>query len=133
MGLSEIADYYYFPGWHSGPTWLAYYINQSVWDDLSEQQQTAVNTACMANIQKDINTLVPMQDDVLAEIESGDTEVLRFPDEVLTELHNVWLEVVEEEKQRNPGFATAYESLMDHASKYERWNELQAMPDILNK
>lgn len=133
MGLSEVADYYYFPGWHSGPTWLAYFINQSSWDSLSEQNQGAIEAACMANIQNDINALPPMQDTALTEIENEGVEILRFSDEVLNDVHDVWLEVVEEEKQRNPGFATAYESLMEHANKYERWDELQAMPKILNK
>ncbi|MGS0469017.1 hypothetical protein ACU8V3_19250 [Cobetia marina] len=36
--------------------------------------------------------------------------------------------MLEEEKQTNPDFAKAYDSLMKHAALIDEWYELQAMP-----
>ena len=46
----------------------------------------------------------------------------------MTALQKAWGEVLEEEKQTNPDFAKAYDSLMKHAALIDEWYELQAMP-----
>lgn len=130
LGLSEIAKNYYFPGWHQGAGWLALLINKSVWDGFSNVQQAQFETVCRANIQKEFSAVIPKQVKVLDELRSKGVNVERFSDEILTEMHEVWLTIVEKEKQENPSFGEAYESLMKHAAMIDEWYQLQAIPYI---
>jgi|SRR5690554_28070 len=130
LGLSEIAENYYFPGWHQGAGWLALLINQSVWDGYSDVQQAQFETACRANIQREFSSVIPKQMEVLDDLRAQGVNVERFSDEILSEMHEVWQAVVEEERNENPAFGEAYDSLMSHAAMIEEWYDLQALPSV---
>tara|TARA_R110002124_G_scaffold53074_2_gene152198 strand:+ start:743 stop:1825 length:1083 start_codon:yes stop_codon:yes gene_type:complete len=128
MGLDEIAEYYYFPGWQQGAGWLALLINQSVWDGYSDAQRGQISTACQANIQKEADEVIPAQVETLRELEESGVKIRRFPDEVLNALHDSWDEVRSELMAKSPEFDEAYTSLMEHAEKMQQWHDLQTLP-----
>ena len=132
MGLDEIAEYYYFPGWQQGAGWLALLINQGVWDGYSDAQREQITTACQANIQKEADEVIPAQVETLRELEESSVKVRRFPEEVLTALHGAWEEVRDEQMADSPEFAEAYTSLMEHAEKMQQWHELQTLSGTVN-
>ena len=128
MGFNEVAKYYYFPGWHQSASWFSLLINQQVWDSYSDERKAQFQTACRATLQWAMAEAPPAQVRAIHELEEKGVEVKRFPEPVMTALQEAWGEVLAEEKQINPDFAKAYDSLMKHAALIDEWYELQAMP-----
>jgi TRAP-type mannitol/chloroaromatic compound transport system substrate-binding protein len=48
FGLHEVARYYYYPGWHEPGPCLEAVINLEAWNELPEDLQELVRSACMA-------------------------------------------------------------------------------------
>lgn len=128
MGFEEIAKYYYFPGWHQGANWNNLLINKDVWNQYSDERKAQFETACRSNVQWAMSVAPPEQVRVIHQIEEKGVQVRRFPDEVITALQDAWVEVRQDEMQKNPDFKEAYQSLMEHVKLIDEWYELQALP-----
>ncbi|MEM8551838.1 MAG: TRAP transporter substrate-binding protein [Pseudomonadota bacterium] len=129
----NLAQYYYFPGWHQSTAWNSLIIHKDAWNELSDTQKEQVKLACRATVQRTMAETVPLQIDALERMKAdGDFEVKRFPDEMVSEIHGVWQEVLAENRERHPLINKAYESLEAHKARYIPWNELQAMPADTN-
>ncbi|SFH54379.1 TRAP transporter substrate-binding protein [Modicisalibacter xianhensis] len=128
MGFDEVAEYYYFPGWHQSASWFSLLINQQVWDEYSDERKAQFETACRATLQWAMAEAPPEQVRTIHQLEEKGVKVRRFPDEVISALQDAWVEVRQEEMQNNPDFKEAYESLMQHVKLIDEWYELQALP-----
>ncbi len=129
----NLAKYYYFPGWHQSTAWNSLIINQATWNEMTELQQEQVKLACRATVQRTMGETIPLQIDALERMKAdGDFEVRRFPDEMVTEIHGVWQDVLAENREKHPLINKAIESLDAHKARYVPWNELQALPSGLN-
>lgn len=127
----NLAKYYYFPGWHQSTAWNSLIVNKTFWNQLSEMQQEQVKLACRATVQRTMAETVPLQIDALERMKAdGDFEVRRFPDEMVVAIHEVWLEVLAENREKHPLIDEAIESLEAHKARYVPWNELQAIPAV---
>nr|WP_299380510.1 TRAP transporter substrate-binding protein [uncultured Halomonas sp.] len=128
MGFDEVAEYYYFPGWHQSASWFSLLVNQQIWDEYSDERKAQFETACRATLQWAMAEAPPEQMRTIRKLEEKGVKVKRFPDEVVSALQDAWVEVRQEEMQNNPDFAEAYRSLMKHVKLIDDWYELQAMP-----
>lgn len=129
MGFYRLARYYYFPGWHQSITWNAFIINKAAWNRLSETQRFQVETACRAMVQWSLAEAPALQMAALDRMKSrGNFEVRRFNDRLLTDLHRLWVEVINEKKARDPLTKEAHDSLVAHGQRIAAWRELQRMP-----
>lgn len=126
MGFEEVAQYYYFPGWHQGANWNSLLINKSVWDEYSDERKEQFESACRANVQWSLSEQIPRQVDAMEELESRGVDVQRFPEPVIEALRAAWDEVRAEEFRNSPDLKAAYDSLMNHAAKFDKWNQLQS-------
>lgn len=127
VGLNEIAEYYYFPGWQQGAGWLALLINQSEWDSFGQIQQERIETVCRSNIQSDFSAVIPNQMRTLEELKNSGVKVERFPEAVLKELRAGWEDVLKEELDTNSEFKEAYNSLIEHEALVKGWYEIQTI------
>lgn len=128
MGFSEIAKYYYFPGWHQSASWFSLLINKDRWNAYSDQQKAQFEVACRATQQWALAEASARQMKIVEELKAQGIEVRRFPDPVLQGLKQTWAEVRQEEMQQHPLFKKAYESLMAHAQLVNDWYKLQETP-----
>jgi TRAP-type mannitol/chloroaromatic compound transport system substrate-binding protein len=128
MGFDEIADYYYFPGWHQSASWMSLLMNQGVWDQYDEATQAQIELACRATLQWSMAVNTAEQMRALNEIRDRGVDVRRLPEPVIAELKAVWDEVRQEEMDADPLFAEAYESLSAYQDLVGQWDELQAVP-----
>lgn len=127
LGFSEIAKYYYFPGWHQPASWNSLIINKDTWNEFSEEQQQMVWAACKANVIWSMGTAPGAQAEVLDELRSAGVDVRRFPDEVLSALRETSQKVLEQEAQTDPIFKEAYDSLTAYMEKAATWHDLQSL------
>lgn len=128
LGLQKISKYYYFPGWHQPASWDSIIINMKVWNDFSKEQQDIMTEACYANITAVNADQLGAQIDALESFEKAGVKVQRFPEPVLTALHEAATQVMKEEAEKDPLFKEAYESMLAYTKRMGRWSDLQAMP-----
>ena len=124
LGFHEIADYYYFPGWHQQSAFAQMLINLDAWNGLSEAHRTAIETACDAMITRTLAEGEAVQAAALAELEAKGAQVSMLPDDVLAALEDAWTNTVAELSAENASFKDAWESYQSFRENYRRWREV---------
>lgn len=129
IGFAEIADYYYFPGWHQPASWNSLIMNMDVWNGFDQQTQDQIMLACKATVTWSLAAVPEKQGAIIEEFRAQGVETKRFPDEVLEALRAASKEVLEEQAAEDEIFAEAYQSIQDYLAKAEIWTSLQIIPD----
>jgi TRAP-type mannitol/chloroaromatic compound transport system substrate-binding protein len=128
MGFDEIAEYYYFPGWHQSASWMSLMVNMDVWNGLAPETQAQMELACRATLQWSMAVNTAEQMKALNALRDKGVDVRRLPEPVIAALKETWQEVREEEMAASPLFAEAYESLAAYQALVGEWDRLQAVP-----
>ncbi len=124
LGFYQVAQHYYFPGWHQQATLFDLMINLDLWEGLDESTQFKIETVCDANIAYGLAEGEALQFAALQELEDRGVTIHTFSDEVLEALEAAWLEVAEEQSAADADFARVYESYTTFRENYSRWGEL---------
>jgi TRAP-type mannitol/chloroaromatic compound transport system substrate-binding protein len=124
LGFHEIADYYYFPGWHQQSAFAQLLINLDAWNGLSEAHRTAIDTTCDATITRTLAEGEAAQATALAELEAKGAQVRMLPDDVLAALENAWTATVTDLSAESASFKEAWDSYQGFRESYRRWREV---------
>lgn len=128
FGFHEVANYYYFPGWHTPSSFDSVIVNMAVWNGFTPAQQEAMFVACQANVTDRLAEQIDAQGAALARIEAEGGQIRRLPEPVLDALRAATAEVLAAEAERDPLFAEALASLQAYMERVGRWDALQALP-----
>ncbi|MFC3051261.1 TRAP transporter substrate-binding protein [Kordiimonas pumila] len=121
MGFYEVANHYYFPGWHQQSTFFELMINLDKWNSLSETQQHQINTVCAANVRYGISEGEALQAEAIVNIEKAGVQIHTWSPEILSELRTAWDKVATELAENNPDFKRAWVSLQTFRETYQGW------------
>jgi TRAP-type mannitol/chloroaromatic compound transport system substrate-binding protein len=124
LGFHEIAEYYYFPGWHQQSAFAQMLINLDAWNGLSDAHRTAIETACDAAITRTLAAGEAAQAEALAELEAKGAKISMLPDDVLAALEDAWTDTVAELNAESASFKEAWESYSSFRDNYRRWREV---------
>lgn len=124
LGFFQVAKHYYFPGWHQQSTLFDLMINKDEWDALSDDTKALFETVCEANIAYGLAEGEAIQFAALQDLQEKGVTIHTWSPEILDALRAAWLEVVEEEKQANPNFAKAWDSLETFREQYAIWRKI---------
>ncbi len=103
MGFYQAAKYYYYPGWHEPGTYLEYFFNKKAYDELPKDLQHILDAACMELEQWALTQFDAQNGAALQTlINQHKVEIVQFPDEVLSALRKLAVEVVQEEAAKSP-------------------------------
>jgi TRAP-type mannitol/chloroaromatic compound transport system substrate-binding protein len=103
LGFYQAAKYYYYPGWHEPGTYLEYFFNKKAYESLPKDLQHILNAACMENEQWTLTQFDAQNAAALQTlINKHKVEVIQFPDDVLSALRKMAVEVVQEEAAKSP-------------------------------
>ena len=127
LGLSKLAKFYYFPGWHQQATLFHLYINKAVWDGLSQQHQGIIEVTCGDIMRRMISTGEATQWEAMKQLQAEGVQLKRWPPEILVSFEDAWLEIVKEESQANPNFARVYKSYSDFRENYAIWRHFSSL------
>ncbi len=127
MGFQEVAQYYYYPGWHEPGTALELFVNRPKYDELPSDLRAIVATAAYR-----LNTWIFTQAEHMNSvymqkiIEEGKVEIRKFPDDVLATFKKFSKETVYEltgsdEKSRK--IYEAYLSFYQQIARYSKYTE----------
>ncbi|WP_044007082.1 TRAP transporter substrate-binding protein DctP [Jannaschia sp. CCS1] len=124
LGFDEVAQNYYFPGWHQPAGFIEFYMNKDRWDALTDQQRTAIEVSCAdANLYA-LGVAAGAQSAVLDDFRANGVNVQRFPDSVMEALRTAADEVYAENAAEDEMFARVIESYRAYADSYEEYRAL---------
>ena len=125
LGLDRAARFYYYPGWHEPGTMLELIINTAAWEALPPHLQSIVNHAALATGQRMYAAMEQENQQSLEQLEeSSHVEILRFPEELLTELYDLSQQVLAEEAQENVDFNRVYQAWRAFREQHQNWSRL---------
>ncbi len=124
LGFYQVAQHYYFPGWHQQSTLFDLMINLDLWESLDESTQFKIETVCDANIAYGLAEGEALQFGALQELEEKGVTIHTFSPEILEALEAAWNEVAAEEAARDADFARVLASYTEFRENYSRWGEL---------
>jgi len=124
LKLYEVADHYYFPGWHQPSTLLELIVNMETWEGLTDQQQAIVEAACAHNIVQMQAEGDALQQPALDEMVEKGVQIHTWPDDVLDQLRETWQEVAAELASEDPEFKAAWDSYTSYRDSIAQWKRL---------
>lgn len=102
FGFQDIAEYYYYPGWHEPGSVMEFIFNKTEFEALPEDLREIMRTAADAVHQQMVDELTARNSSALQElVEEHGVDVRPFPDDLLGELYSVSQETIDELGQLN--------------------------------
>jgi TRAP-type mannitol/chloroaromatic compound transport system substrate-binding protein len=123
----EVAQYYYFPGWHQQSTLFDLDINLSVWNALDDRYKAVIELACGDIMREMMAEGEAAQVKALKELQGRGVKLRRWSAPMLLEFENAWKQVIAEESAKNPNFKRVYESFSSFRQNYATWKYLSAI------
>jgi TRAP-type mannitol/chloroaromatic compound transport system substrate-binding protein len=127
MGFYQVADYYYYPGWHEPGSMLELIVNKDAYQSLPVDLQEAVATAARAINQGMLDLYTASNAQALKTlVEQHQVNVLPLPQPVLGELEAITREIYAEQAANNADFARVYDSyrnFKDNIGQYHKISE----------
>lgn len=124
LGFYQVANHYYFPGWHQQSTMFDLMFNKEKWDALADVQKAQIESVCMANVTYGFSEGEAIQVAALQELEEKGVNIHRWPQEILDQLQAAWNEVATEQAAADEDFARVWESLQSFREGYKLWGDL---------
>jgi len=98
LGLHQVAEYYYYPGWHEPGVIAELIVNVKSFDSLSPDLQKIVEVAARAINQNMLDEYTAKNNQALKELVTAHgVKVRRLPESVLLELRNIANKVISEQ------------------------------------
>lgn len=123
LGLHQVAQHYYFPGWHQQATIGELLINLKKWNALSDRHKAIIEVACGESLSWSFVRSEALQFKAMASLRDKGVMIHRWSDRLLKEFEAKWQEVVEEESARDPLFKRIYDSFSAFRQEYRIWRE----------
>ncbi|MFC6633814.1 TRAP transporter substrate-binding protein [Microbulbifer taiwanensis] len=114
FGFYQIADYYYYPGWHEPGSILEFIVNKTAFEKLPKDLQEIVRTAARDANQDMLDEYTARNNRALKElVEKHGVQLKRLPADVIAHLRTINTEIMEETAAEDPQFARVYEAFRE--------------------
>jgi TRAP-type mannitol/chloroaromatic compound transport system substrate-binding protein len=124
LGFYQVAKYYYFPGWHQPASFLDLFVNQKVWDGLSDQHKAILEESCSDSLLQILAEGEATQWAAMKRMrDEHGVKIMRWSPEILKAYEKAWNEVVADESKANPNFKKVYDSYSTFRANYAIWRD----------
>ena len=127
LGLMEVAEYYYYPGWHEPGAMLEFTVNQEAFDRLPADLQAIVEGAARATNQDMLDEFTARNNSSLTSLlEEYETKLRPLPDDVMDILHSnavIALDKLKEDDPMAAKISASYEDFLDGVRTYHEISE----------
>ncbi len=127
LGLMEVAEYYYYPGWHEPGAMLEFTVNQAAFDRLPADLQAIVEGAARATNQDTLDEFTARNNESLTTLlEEHSTKLRPLPADVMNVLHSNAVIALEELKKDDPmaqKISASYEAFLHGVRTYHEISE----------
>ena len=124
LGLSQVAKYYYAPGWWEGGALLHLVINQAKWNELPKTYQAVLRSACEAAHNWMLAKYDYVNAPALRRMIGKGTELRVFPETIMEASLKAANELYGELSEKSPDFKKGYESLVAYRAEVLPWWQL---------
>jgi len=87
LGLNQVAEYYYYPGWHEPGAMLEFIVNERALTQLPDDLQAIVRHAARAVNQDTLDEFTARNNESLQSLLADGTQLRKLPDDVLQVLY----------------------------------------------
>ncbi len=109
FGFHQIAEYYYYPGWHEPGSMLEFIINIDAWNELPDHLKAIVESAAQTVNQDLLDEYTAMNNQALVELtEKHNVKLRKLPDDVIDEFRRISYEILNELAQNDQEFGIIY-------------------------
>ena len=127
LGLMEVAEYYYYPGWHEPGAMLEFTVNQAAFDRLPADLRAIVEGAARATNQDMLDEFTARNNSSLTSLlEEYETKLRPLPDDVMDILHSnavIALDKLKEDDPMAAKISASYEDFLDGVRTYHEISE----------
>ncbi len=125
FGFYQVADYYYYPGWHETGSTLELIVNKDALEALPKDLQAIVETASRMANQDMLDEFTGRNNTALQElINTHKVDVRPIPKPVLLELEAIAHQIYSEEAEKNPDFKRVYEAYKTFQDGVETYHKV---------
>jgi TRAP-type mannitol/chloroaromatic compound transport system substrate-binding protein len=128
IGVSKIAKFNYYPGWHQQATVFELLVNKDTWNGMSDTQQAVITQLCRAATLDALALGEAIQAPVMRENLEKGVKNLYWSDEMLNTFEEKWNEVVDEQKAKDADFAAIWADLSAFRADYRLWEKNAFLP-----
>ncbi len=127
MGFHQVANYYYYPGWHEPGTALELSVNREKYEELPTDLQSIITAAAERLNHWSLCRSEAMNSEYAVKmVEEEGVQFRRFPNDVLSTFRKYGEEVVADVIQQDPLAKRAYEAyaaFQQQMNRYTPYNE----------
>jgi TRAP-type mannitol/chloroaromatic compound transport system substrate-binding protein len=124
LGLQDVAQYYYYPGWWEPGATLELQINLDEWKKLPPSYQSAVQAAAYeANVTM-LARYETRNNEALQRLVSGGVELRAYSDEILNAAEQAAFALYDEFAANDPDFSAIYTGWKEFRDRVYAWNNL---------
>ncbi|WP_226644011.1 TRAP transporter substrate-binding protein [Microbulbifer variabilis] len=114
FGFHQVAEYYYYPGWHEPGSMMEFIVNKKAFEKLPKDLQVIVRVAAREANQDMLDEYTARNNRALRElVEEHGVKVRRLPDDVLSHLKKINTQIMQETANKDPEFARIYKAFKD--------------------
>jgi len=124
LGFYQVADNYYFPGWHQQSTMFDLMMNKDAYDELSDVQKAQINSVCGDSIRYGLAEGEAIQFAALNELKEKGVKIHRWSPEILAEYEKAWEEVNADLVASDAEYKKVWDSLSTFRENYKVWRDL---------
>jgi TRAP-type mannitol/chloroaromatic compound transport system substrate-binding protein len=126
LGLNEVAEYYYYPGWHEPGAMLEFTVNEQALAALPKDLQAIVEYAARAANQSMLDEFTARNNESLRTLLASGTKLRALPDDVLQVLYDnslVALDALVENDPMAQKIAKSYKAFAEDVRAYHEISE----------
>jgi TRAP-type mannitol/chloroaromatic compound transport system substrate-binding protein len=125
LGLDQVADHYYYPGFHEPSSNLTLGINKTLWDGLTPSERALIDAAAQAEVTRSLAEFNAENVKWLKVLRASERiKIRRFSDELLKVLAKVSAEALADQAAKDPLTRKVYDSYMSFLTGVMDWGEL---------
>ena len=126
LGLQEVAEFYYYPGWHEPGAMLEFTVNAKAYASLPEDLQAIVKYAARAANQAMLDEFTARNNESLQQLLATGTQLRPLPDDILALLYEKSVAAMAALRANDPmaeKIARSYNSFADSVRAYHEISE----------
>ncbi len=124
-GFQQVTSNWSTPGWHQSASVFGVMINQSAWDQLSDETKEKLRIAADATMLWSLAFTEKRATEAYAKWDDA-VQIDRYTDEALAEIQQIANEVIVEVSCENPSAGKVYLSMVQYLNDYAQWREASA-------